>query len=336
MGAEKGKEMILADKIVDLRKKAGLSQEELANKLGVSRQSVSKWEGAQSTPDMDKVLKLADLFGVSTDYLLRDEIGAPADAPAQVPDVPTGTDDEPLDPVSLEEANAFLAENEKHATRVATGVGLCVLSSVPLLALAGADEAGFLDMTEEMAASVGVAILLALVAAGVSLFVIGGSRMKRYEHLQKNPLDTAYGVDGMVRERRERGEHARTVQVAVGVVLCIIAAIPVLLSAAVSSTGNSLPIGGVAILMALVAAGVFLLVRAGILDGGYQALLEEGDYTREAKRLSKRYGSIYWGIALAIYLLVSLVTMQWQSTWIVWPVAGVGYGIFASIMRGRK
>lgn len=328
--------MILADKIIDLRKKNGLSQEQLAAKLGVSRQSVSKWEGAQSTPDMDKILKLADLFGVSTDYLLRDEVEAPAEVPSEVPDQPVGAQDEPLDPVSLEEANAFLAENQKHATRVAVGVALCVLSCVPLLSFAGASEAGVLGMTEEVAASVGVAILLVLIAAGVVLFIIGGNRMKRYEYLQQNPLDTAYGVDGMVRERRERGEHAHTVQVSVGVVLCIIAAIPVLLSAAVSSTGVSMPIGGVALLMILVAAGVFLLVHAGVVDGGYQALLEEGNYTREAKRLNKRYGTIYWGVALAVYLVISLVTMQWQSTWVVWPIAGVGYGVLAAVMRNRK
>ena len=62
--------MILADKIVSLRKKAGWSQEELAEQLGVTRQSVSKWEGAQSVPDMDKVVMMSRLFGVSTDFLL--------------------------------------------------------------------------------------------------------------------------------------------------------------------------------------------------------------------------------------------------------------------------
>ena len=62
--------MILADKIVSLRKKAGWSQEELAEQLGVTRQSVSKWEGAQSIPDMDKVVQMSRLFGVTTDYLL--------------------------------------------------------------------------------------------------------------------------------------------------------------------------------------------------------------------------------------------------------------------------
>ena len=54
--------MILADKIVNLRKRAGWSQEELAEKMGVSRQSISKWEGAQSVPDMNRILKLSEVF----------------------------------------------------------------------------------------------------------------------------------------------------------------------------------------------------------------------------------------------------------------------------------
>ena len=71
--------MILADKIIENRKKNGWSQEELADKLGISRQSVSKWEGAQAVPDMKKILQLSAVFGVSTDYLLRDDIEEAAD-----------------------------------------------------------------------------------------------------------------------------------------------------------------------------------------------------------------------------------------------------------------
>lgn len=62
--------MILADKIIRLRKKAGWSQEELAEQLNVTRQSVSKWESAQSIPDINKILQLSKIFGVTTDYLL--------------------------------------------------------------------------------------------------------------------------------------------------------------------------------------------------------------------------------------------------------------------------
>lgn len=61
--------MILAEKIISLRKQMGWSQEELAGQLSVSRQSVSKWELGASIPDLDKILKMSELFGVSTDYL---------------------------------------------------------------------------------------------------------------------------------------------------------------------------------------------------------------------------------------------------------------------------
>ena len=69
-----GRTMILADKIIEERKKNGWTQEDLAQKLGVSRQSVSKWESAGAIPDLKKIIQLAYLFGVSTDYLLKDEI----------------------------------------------------------------------------------------------------------------------------------------------------------------------------------------------------------------------------------------------------------------------
>ena len=66
--------MILAEKISEERKKNGWSQEELAEKLSVSRQSVSKWESGQSVPDLNRILEMARIFGVTTDYLLKDEI----------------------------------------------------------------------------------------------------------------------------------------------------------------------------------------------------------------------------------------------------------------------
>ncbi|MCI9156611.1 MAG: helix-turn-helix transcriptional regulator [Lawsonibacter sp.] len=64
--------MTLAEKILSLRTQRGMSQDGLAEKLEVSRQSVSKWETAQSTPDLDKIIRLADLFGVTVDELVRD------------------------------------------------------------------------------------------------------------------------------------------------------------------------------------------------------------------------------------------------------------------------
>jgi transcriptional regulator with XRE-family HTH domain len=64
-------QMTIADRIQTLRKSKGMSQEELADAAGVSRQAVSKWESEQSTPDLDKVVILSEIFDVTTDYLLK-------------------------------------------------------------------------------------------------------------------------------------------------------------------------------------------------------------------------------------------------------------------------
>lgn len=63
--------MNVADRIQNLRKIKGISQEQLAEAIGVSRQAVSKWESEQSTPDLDKIVLMSDFFDVTTDYLLK-------------------------------------------------------------------------------------------------------------------------------------------------------------------------------------------------------------------------------------------------------------------------
>ena len=74
--------MTLSEKILHLRKQNGLSQEAFAEKLGVSRQSVSKWESGAAVPDVDKVIAMSEIFGVSTDELLKNEPVTEQEQPA--------------------------------------------------------------------------------------------------------------------------------------------------------------------------------------------------------------------------------------------------------------
>ena len=71
------------NKLYELRKQKGFSQEELANRLNVSRQTISKWEVGDSTPDMEKLVAISDLFGISLDELVMDKTPEPADQPAK-------------------------------------------------------------------------------------------------------------------------------------------------------------------------------------------------------------------------------------------------------------
>ena len=303
--------MILADKIIENRKKNGWSQEELANRLGVSRQSVSKWESAQAVPDLKKILQLAEAFGVTTDYLIKDEIEEKPEL--ELAPVDKGLE-ETVRSVSMEEASSFLEYNESSSRLISTGVMVCILSPVVLAA--------------------GTALLLIMVAAAVGVFIREGMRGKKYEYLERIAIDTDYGVDGMVKERRDAYAETHSRRLIIGVMLCIVSAVPMLGVYAVKYTNNSdlFPLLCTALLLVMCAVGVKLIVLTCIRQGGYDSLLEEGDYTRLNKAAGK-YDGVYWAIALAVYLIWSFTTMRWQITWIVWPVAGVLYAAFREIMK---
>ncbi|MBE6974904.1 MAG: helix-turn-helix transcriptional regulator [Ruminococcaceae bacterium] len=77
--------MTLGEKIQELRRRYGMSQDALAERLEVSRQAVSKWERDEAVPETEKIIRISQVFGVSTDYLLREEEPAPEPAPAASP-----------------------------------------------------------------------------------------------------------------------------------------------------------------------------------------------------------------------------------------------------------
>ena len=154
--------MILADKITELRKKNGWSQEELAEKLDVSRQSISKWESAQSIPDMNRILKMSEVFGVSTDLLLKDDMEITDDR-KNVDTVETYGN---ARAVSIEEAGEFLLFREQSSGRVAFGVLLCILSPVLLIVLSGLQAGGILSLSEMTVCAIGLIVLLLMVGCG--------------------------------------------------------------------------------------------------------------------------------------------------------------------------
>ena len=323
--------MILADKIIENRKKNGWSQEELADKLGVSRQSVSKWEGAQAVPDMKKIVMMSELFGVSTDYLLRDEIEN-AD-PSESTPIDSGLE-ETVRSVSLEEASSFLENNERAASRISTGVMMCILAPVLLILIGGLAEADFIGISDATAGVGGTAILIVIVAIAVGLFVREGIRNKPYEYLDNTAIDTEYGVSGMVKERRDSYAETHSRLLIIGIMMCIIGAVPMLVIEMTKYYNNTdlLPIVGVAMMLVIIAVGVKLIVLTCIRQGGYDRLLEEGDYTRLNKKAGK-YDGIYWAVATVVYLGWSFITMRWELTWIVWPIAGVLFVAYREVMK---
>lgn len=316
--------MILADKIARLRKKNGWSQEELAEKINVSRQAVSKWESAQTVPDLEKILTLGNLFGVTTDYLLKDEMESEEFSGTEIPAVRR---------LTLAEANEYLAWEEKSSLRIAAATFLCVFSPIPLVFLAGAAEAAKYGVTENMATLAGITMLFLLIAAAVAVFISCGFKSEPYKFLEKEMFDTEYGVTGMVSERQKAYRPTYVRCNIIGIVLCVLSPVPVVAGA---MTGDEfLTVVTVCVLL-LVAVGAAFLVAAGIRWSGMQKILQSGDYAPAEKKRNEReaaLSAVYWTLATAAYLGWSFTTGDWKNTWIVWPVAGVLYAAVLNLYR---
>ena len=143
--------MTLAERILELRTRQKLSQGDLAERLEVSRQSVSKWETGQSVPELDKLIKLADLFGVSVDQLVRE-----GDTPGAATDAPKGETPPAAQPqiVYVERPRRGLTTTQiLGVVCTAGGAGLCLLAAVK-----GDDELFLIGMVVLIA---GLPLLLA-------------------------------------------------------------------------------------------------------------------------------------------------------------------------------
>lgn len=334
--------MILADKIMNLRKQQGMSQEELAHQLGISRQSVSKWESGASIPDLDKILKLSDLFGVTTDYLLKDEL-------EEVSFLEPGTttddniDSEIVKNVSIEEANAFMDLYERASKKIGIGVVLCILSPVLLILAGGLCELGGMEDTasEDLLCGIGVAILLSIIAVAVSFFIRYGMQLDKYEYIEKEKISLQYGVQGIVEKKKEEYEETFRDTIVRSTLMCIFGVIPLIVGGALNLDDFILVIL-VDLLLILIAIASYGFVVAGMIHSSYQMLLQQGDYNVKAKKGNKKaeaWSGAYWCLVTAIFLGVSFITKAWDMTWIIWAVAGVLYAglccVFSAVGKDK-
>ncbi|MCQ2520595.1 MAG: helix-turn-helix domain-containing protein [Lachnospiraceae bacterium] len=326
--------MILADKIINERKKLGWSQEELAEKLGVSRQSVSKWEGAQAVPELQKILIMSEIFGVSTDYLLKDEIEELSSE-----DIKPSVDYDTVPvkrKVSLEEATEYIAATKATAPANALAAMLFVLCPVTLIFLAGFSNKPGSGISENMAAGIGLLALFVLIAIGVTVTMIAGGKTKKYTYIKEEDIETEYGVIGMVKEQKASFETTHNTYKIIGVILCLCSPIALVVGA-LAEIEDYLIVATVCLLLVMIAAAVYLFVLSGNVWEAYQALLKEGEYSAKNKKANKKmapYVRCYWLIATAIFLLLGFLTAaSWSRAWIVWPITGVLFAPFHAFLK---
>lgn len=341
--------MILAEKITYLRKQKEWSQEELADQLEISRQSVSKWESGASIPELDKIIGMSQIFGVSTDFLLKDEYdtgviikgGQEKQGMSEEFVSAEETAHGEGRTFSIDDANIYLETVKKTAGPVALGVLLCIWSPISLLVMGGWAEFGPVAITEDMAAGLGIAVLLVMVAIAVVLFIVNGMKTEPYEYLEREKIHLLYGVRGVVEKKKEAYTPRYRRTLALGVTLCILSVLPILFAMCLN-VPEIWDVYCVCQMLAVVSVGVFLLVWVSSVWESYQKLLEEGDYTPEKKRNRKKVGPLagaYWCLVVAVYLVISFHNNSWHSTWLIWPVAALIFvvllGIFRAVTQSR-
>lgn len=325
--------MNLADKLIQLRKKNGWSQEELAEQMNVTRQSVSKWESGQAAPDLEKILKLSQLFGVSTDYLLKEEL-------SESGNINTAREIN-VKKVSMKEAKDFLSVNRETSKSTAFAVFLCIISPICLMILAAVSENPLYGLSENWAAGIGMITLVALIAIAVAIFILNGSKTAAFKYLEKEMFETEYGVSEMVNEQRQQYKNKYTKSIITGVCICILSIIPIFIGVMINEDDDLFMVLMVSITLLIVGIGVFFLVLSSVVWSGFEKLLEQGDFSKEKKKnktIMDNISGIWWLTATAVYLIYSFVTKNWGYSWIIWVAAGVLYPVVAAVINsiGQK
>ena len=312
--------MNLSEKIMLLRKKQGWSQEELANRLNISRQSISKWESGQSQPDIDKIILLSQLFQVTTDYLLLDQEN---EEHRQIGIY-----------LSLSQVQEYLTLRKQSSLKIAFATFLCVISPIPLIGLTTLSQYQRFHMTENLAVSLGLSFLIICITIAVILFCLCDFKVKKYEFLEKEDFSLGNDVkEYAVKEKEEYQDRYHRYQI-IGIVLCILSVLPIF----IFLNYEFLESIAVCILLFFVSIGCFFLVLAGTYQNALDKILQTGDYTPKQKKnniLKSKISTIYWLVVTAIFLYYTFGKNgngQMQYSWIIWAIAGVLFGVLMIVI----
>lgn len=322
--------MLLSEKIMSLRKRNGWSQEELAQRLGVSRQSVSKWESMASMPDIQKIMAMSELFGVSTDYLLKDELEElPATAiaadyaassvqdgssdPAAASTVGSTTDSTdggtvgesstdnastsktvaPKLSVSLDTATEYLDAIARTSRPTAGAITLFILGPALLVSLATySEDALYFDPMRISPDAMGIAgICIMMLFIATGVGLLILQDMKLAKFKQLKEASLELQY-GVEAAVRRRAESTESLRyMQQAAGVCLtILSAIPFLIASYYGTGLIFALGFF-VAAILVSLGVYLLVYSGIIRDGYRVLLQEGDFSHDEKSNKKDYKS---------------------------------------------
>lgn len=351
--------MSFRDNLLHLRAVHNLTQEQLAEQLGVSRQSVTKWESDKSYPEMDKLIALCQIFDCTLDELVQGDLtNRPAPEPAEPETVyevvalpeaeEAGASPRPTEaPVTPEteptDECGYDAHMRSFADRISTGVMMIVLGTAVSLV--------FYNLTvlpENLSAGIGVLCTLLGVILGVGAIVPAslehGAFVRQHPHVQ----------DFYTEEDKARARKNFTYELIGGIALIFVGVIIVIVFADTPLEG----VVGAPVMLALIAVGVKSIIHGSMVlamtnvhnynQGAAEVMraeeIEHANLTPEQKaeylerhRADGRIGGICGAIMIVATIagLVMLFVPEYQSPlfWLAWPIGGLLCGLASTLMK---
>lgn len=306
--------MSLGENLQFLRKKDDITQEQLAEQLNVSRQSVSKWESDTAYPEMEKLLQLCSIFHCSMDDLVQKNVSL----------------------IYVEDKADYDNHFNEFSKLVSLAVGI-ILFGLSVMCLAYGINYFFTD--EVISDDLCSLIFLIFVVISVAILVLMGIRHEDFK--KKNPFITNFYQENEI----DRFNRKFSVMVTVGISLFIINAIIFLGSQAIfpEIDGNDYLESFVgSIFFAILAVGVMILVYAGIQKDKYDVdkynqMNDKESETYKKDSLTGAACGCIMMVATIIYLIISFISGQWgMPTVVVFAVGGICCGIAAIIINLRN
>lgn len=295
--------MSFSENLQFIRAQAGVTQEQLAEQLDVSRQSVSKWESAQSFPEMETLLRICDLYDVNLDLLLRGGVEE-----SRVGDT---------------------ARYDAFMTRFAWKISLATAAIIAAVGLCGLMEV--LGLPEALA---GAALLLVVTVCVVALVASG---IERENFCRKNPVV----ADFYTEEQKEDFQRKFIWYIAGGVGAILFAVVLLLLFFSAFPEREPYESYSMAFFLLIIAGAVWSFIYGGIQHDKYDVAKynRENNPSPESKRKQALVGTVCTVIMLlatAVYVGLGLALYMWGTAWWVFAVGGILCGVAAVALGPRE
>ena len=312
------KKMNFGIKLQILRKDKRLSQEDLAEQLGVSRQAVSKWERGEGYPEIDTVIVISNLFGVTLDYLLKDN------------DEDVSSTIEEGIVLSTVELDDFLLFKKRNAFIIATAT-MVIIMSLSLVV--------FFENN-----SLAIGAMLILVALAVGSMIMVGILSEKYEYLEKKPILLKSNDLERMKEKQEKYRITFAKMIAAGIFLIILGTAVVAtfeggLQFVFVTNPTSFTIlrrgAATGYLLWAVAIAVFMFIYSGITRETYQQICNSKEYMKEIEEEEQesKYYAITMPVASVIYVILGMLFDLWNQGWVIFPVVAILTFAFTELKR---